>query len=37
VDEKGDGWTLQTSPKFRSAQFEHSMVITEGEPILLTC
>ena len=31
-----DGWTLLTPPGNRSAQFEHTMVITRGEPIILT-
>lgn len=32
----GDGWTLLNAPGARSAQFEHSMVITRGSPIVLT-
>ncbi len=36
VSEAKDGWTLQTPPQFRSAQYEHSMIITDGDPIVLT-
>jgi methionyl aminopeptidase len=36
VEDSGDGWTLKTSPRFRSAQFEHSLVITKNEPVILT-
>ena len=34
--EADDGWTLRTPDGSRSAQFEHTMVITKGEPIVLT-
>lgn len=36
VDEEPDGWTLVTPRHFRSAQFEHSMIITKSKPVLLT-
>ena len=36
VSESADGWTLVGSAGNLSAQFEHSMVITNGEPVLLT-
>ncbi len=36
VTETGDGWTLAGHHGNLSAQFEHTMVITRGEPILLT-
>ncbi|MEC8861215.1 MAG: type I methionyl aminopeptidase [Pseudomonadota bacterium] len=36
VEEADDGWTLVGSPGNLSAQFEHTMVITKGRPILLT-
>jgi methionyl aminopeptidase len=36
AEDAGDGWTLRSSPKFLTAQFEHTMVITKGEPIVLT-
>jgi methionyl aminopeptidase len=31
-----DGWTVRTYDQARSAHFEHTIVITENEPILLT-
>lgn len=34
--ESDDGWTLLNKPGRRSAQFEHTMVITEGAPLVLT-
>jgi methionyl aminopeptidase len=36
VFETGDGWTLATSKKFLTAQYEHTMVITDGHPLILT-
>lgn len=36
VDEANDGWTLVGDPGNMSAQFEHTMVVTKGKPILLT-
>jgi methionyl aminopeptidase len=36
VDEAADGWTLKTDNGGLSAQFEHTMIITRGEPIILT-
>jgi len=36
VLERDDGWTLVGSKHNLSAQYEHSMVITKGKPILLT-
>ncbi|WP_372016586.1 type I methionyl aminopeptidase [Pseudoxanthomonas sp. 10H] len=36
VEESGDGWTLVGAAGNRSAQFEHTMVITRGEPIVVT-
>jgi methionyl aminopeptidase len=36
VREDDDGWTLFTQQGNLSAQFEHTMVITKGKPILLT-
>lgn len=35
-DESDDGWTLFVKPQHRAAQFEHSIVVTEGKPIILT-
>lgn len=34
--ESKDGWTLKTPDKSYVAQFEHTIIITEQEPILLT-
>lgn len=36
VHETGDGWTLVTSRKFLTAQFEHTIVITKGAPLIMT-
>lgn len=36
VKEEDDGWTLTTQKGNLSAQFEHTMVITKGKPILIT-
>jgi len=31
-----DGWTLRTSDGSLAAHYEHTLVITCGEPVLLT-
>jgi methionyl aminopeptidase len=36
VVEDADGWTLRTTDGSLSAQFEHTVVVTNGEPIVLT-
>lgn len=36
VEEAKDGWTLFTEPGSVSAQYEHSMIITNYKPIILT-
>lgn len=36
VTEEEDGWTLTTQKGNLSAQFEHTVVITKGKPIILT-
>jgi methionyl aminopeptidase len=36
VREAADGWTLYTPDHSRGAQFEHTMIITRGEPIIVT-
>lgn len=36
VRDAGDGWTMRTSDGATSAHVEHTMVITKGDPILLT-
>ncbi len=34
--EADDGWTLRTPDRSYTAQFEHTVVITRGEPLILT-
>lgn len=34
--EASDGWTLVGAPGNLSAQYEHAMIITNGEPIVVT-
>ncbi len=36
VVEKKDGWSLQTIDKTVAAQFEHTIIVTKNEPIILT-
>jgi methionyl aminopeptidase len=36
VVESNDGWTLKTPDGSLAAQFEHTVVVTRGEPIVLT-
>lgn len=36
VFENGDGWTLVTDPGIFTAQYEHTIVITEGKPLIMT-
>lgn len=36
VYENGDGWTLVTNPGVFTAQFEHTIVITKGQPLIMT-
>lgn len=36
VSETSDGWTLVGAPGNLSAQYEHTMIITRGEPIVVT-
>jgi methionyl aminopeptidase len=36
IVEDGDGWTLRTVDGAVAAQFEHTVVVTAGEPIVLT-
>ncbi len=31
-----DGWTIRTADRRTSAHYEHTLVITKDEPILLT-
>ncbi|MDR3607889.1 MAG: type I methionyl aminopeptidase [Oligoflexia bacterium] len=36
VFDTGDGWTLATNKRYLTAQYEHTMVITKGRPIIMT-
>jgi methionyl aminopeptidase len=36
IVEERDGWSLRTSDKAIAAQFEHTIVVTRNEPIILT-
>lgn len=36
VDEADDGWTLLNARGSRTAQFEHTIVVTNGAPLVLT-
>ena len=36
IVEADDGWTLCTPDGSRTAQFEHTVVVTHGEPLVLT-
>lgn len=36
VAEEEDGWTLSTAKHFISAQYEHTLVITRGQPLVMT-
>jgi methionyl aminopeptidase len=36
VTETADGWTLAGAPGNLSAQYEHTMIITRGDPIVVT-
>jgi methionyl aminopeptidase len=36
VNTDPDGWTLRTTDGSLSAQFEHTVIITQGDPILVT-
>jgi methionyl aminopeptidase len=33
---ENDGYTVRTRDGSRSAHFEHDVVVTDGEPIILT-
>ncbi len=36
IRELKDGWSLQTADKAIAAQFEHTIIVTKNEPIILT-
>jgi methionyl aminopeptidase len=36
VFDTGDGWTLATNKRYLTAQYEHTMVITDHQPLIMT-
>jgi methionyl aminopeptidase len=36
VHEAGDGWTLVGATGNLSAQYEHTLIVTRGDPIVVT-
>ena len=36
VFDTGDGWTLATNKRYLTAQYEHTIVITNGLPLIMT-
>jgi len=36
IYEEDDQWTLRTTDRKPVAQFEHTVVVTDGEPIIVT-
>ncbi|QYK50734.1 MAG: type I methionyl aminopeptidase [Anaerolineales bacterium] len=36
ITEERDGWSLRTTDRSIAAQFEHTIVVTQGKPIILT-
>ena len=36
VTDKGDGWTLVTEPGVFTVQYEHTIVITKNQPLIMT-
>ena len=36
IREEGDGWSLSTADSAIAAQFEHTIIVTQNEPIILT-
>jgi methionyl aminopeptidase len=36
VLEEADGWSLRTTDRSLATQFEHTIIVTKGEPIILT-
>jgi len=36
IAEQGDGWSLRIADNAPGAQFEHTVIVTHGEPIILT-
>lgn len=36
VEQQSDGWTLSVADNSRVAQFEHTIIVTKGQPVILT-
>ena len=36
VEQQSDGWTLSVKDNSRVAQFEHTIIVTKGKPVILT-
>jgi len=36
IKQEGDGWSLSTADNAIAAQFEHTLIVTQNEPIILT-
>lgn len=36
IEDKKNGWTLRTPKGSRAVQFEHTVIVTKGKPIILT-
>ena len=36
IHELGDGWSLRTADNAIAAQFEHTIIVTKNEPVVLT-
>jgi methionyl aminopeptidase len=36
VEQQSDGWTLSVADNSRVAQYEHTIIVTKGKPIILT-
>ncbi len=36
IREDRDGWSLRTADNAIAAQFEHTIIVTKGEPVILT-
>lgn len=36
VEQQADGWTLTVPDNSRVAQFEHTIIVTKGRPVILT-
>lgn len=36
IKQERDGWSLRTADNAIAAQFEHTIIVTKNEPIILT-